>query len=851
MRRSLIVVLALVFACDGDKGTTDTDSGDTTVDTPDDTVATPTPDDETGSLTDTAPETGRPALSLDDLAFGDLVITELMLDSDVCADEAARFVELRYLGDGTVDLAGLLLQDASGTTTPIAGTKVVAPGDRVVLLQDPPSGGAHCYGFSAPLTFPASVDLTAGVLGVRSGSALLDGVDWSRWTLPTGASLSLDPRVEDAMDNDDAEVWCAATTAIPGSTDLGTPGDANDDCPIVIDTSPPVPTGDTSPPSVIGGELLLSEVADPASDADLRFVEIHNPGPNPVDLDGWRLERYSNMGTTPQGVDLGPGLLMPGASWVVANTGTTPTDFANAFGRAPDQQSGQVQGNGDDVYTLVYDDGTGPSLVDIYGEIGAPSAPWDYLDQIAVRRDCVTAPATAWTGPEWVLVDELAASPGIHPAGFGCGDTGDTGLDTGSQTGSTGLDDTGPTPLTPADLSVGDLLITEFMSDAGDCADTDSEYVEILVRVGPLDLFGLELSDASTTVTVADHVVVQAGSYVALHRQTANQCYGLDGASYPTLSLNNSGGDTISVGANGVAFHTIDFTTWDITTGAAKQLDPSATPLTSTLPSSWCDSPDAIVGSTDFGSPGAENPSCTPPGPTADTGLPTADTGVVLATADTGPPTADTGVVLATGDTGVTVLVPTADTGLATADTGLATADIGLATADTGSSPTGGILLLSEVSDWGPDSDLRYVEISNIGLGPVDLTGWELWRYTNGASAPSSTGTLSLPSQLLAPGDAFVIGKPAGSGTFTTVFGSEPDVLSGVISGNGNDAYGLVFNGTLIDVYGVVGTDGTGTPWDYVDQVAQRAGTVTGPTTAFDVAEWSLSTTATSFGVVP
>jgi hypothetical protein len=94
-------------------------------------------------------------------------------------------------------------------------------------------------------------------------------------------------------------------------------------------------------------------------------------------------------------------------------------------------------------------------------------------------------------------------------------------------------------------------------------------------------------------------------------------------------------------------------------------------------------------------------------------------------------------------------------------------------------------------------------------------------------------------------------GGPATAGTFIYVasestgfndfFGFSPDHTSSAASINGDDAIELFCNGSVIDVFGDINTDGTGQPWDYQDGWAYRVAS-TGPDgTTFVLGNWTFS----------
>ena len=78
---------------------------------------------------------------------------------------------------------------------------------------------------------------------------------------------------------------------------------------------------------------------------------------------------------------------------------------------------------------------------------------------------------------------------------------------------------------------------------------------------------------------------------------------------------------------------------------------------------------------------------------------------------------------------------------------------------------------------------------------------------------------------------------------FLNFFGFSPNFVSGAAAINGDDAIELFLNGTVVDVFGEINTDGTGTPWDYMDGWASRKDN-TGPDgTVFNIDNWVFSGT--------
>lgn len=79
------------------------------------------------------------------------------------------------------------------------------------------------------------------------------------------------------------------------------------------------------------------------------------------------------------------------------------------------------------------------------------------------------------------------------------------------------------------------------------------------------------------------------------------------------------------------------------------------------------------------------------------------------------------------------------------------------------------------------------------------------------------------------------------STAFTSYFGFAPDYTSSSMGINGDDAIELFQNGTVIDVFGDIDVDGSGTPWEYLDGWAYRI-SETGPDgSIFTLGNWTFS----------
>ncbi len=121
----------------------------------------------------------------------------------------------------------------------------------------------------------------------------------------------------------------------------------------------------------------------------------------------------------------------------------------------------------------------------------------------------------------------------------------------------------------------------------------------------------------------------------------------------------------------------------------------------------------------------------------------------------------------------------------------------------------------------------------------ADLSIYGLESANNGGASGGEEFTF--PSVSATAGDYIYVASE--STGFTSFFGFAPDYTSSALSINGDDAILLFQNGSVIDVFGEVGVDGTGEPWEHTDGWAYRD-TGTGPDGAtFDLANWSFSGT--------
>lgn len=150
-------------------------------------------------------------------------------------------------------------------------------------------------------------------------------------------------------------------------------------------------------------------------------------------------------------------------------------------------------------------------------------------------------------------------------------------------------------------------------------------------------------------------------------------------------------------------------------------------------------------------------------------------------------------------------------------------------------------VFISELAD--PDNNLaaRFIELYNSSDVDINLNGWELRRYTNENTEVSSridlSGyTISSKSTLVIAGNAV---------EFEAVYGFAPDLeaasSSSAANSNGDDNIELVNSaGTVIDLFGVVGEDGSDTNHEFEDGRAVRNPGINKGNPVYTVSEWTV-----------
>ena len=130
---------------------------------------------------------------------------------------------------------------------------------------------------------------------------------------------------------------------------------------------------------------------------------------------------------------------------------------------------------------------------------------------------------------------------------------------------------------------------------------------------------------------------------------------------------------------------------------------------------------------------------------------------------------------------------------------------------------------MTELKDPQNSSDAgRYVELYNSGDSDVDLcAGWALQRWTNANADPQSAEALT---GTIAAGGFYIVCNNADK--YNTTYGLTCDQDFGTgdaADSNGDDNMALLgADGSIVDMFGVAGEDGSGTGHEFEDGRAER-----------------------------
>lgn len=152
-------------------------------------------------------------------------------------------------------------------------------------------------------------------------------------------------------------------------------------------------------------------------------------------------------------------------------------------------------------------------------------------------------------------------------------------------------------------------------------------------------------------------------------------------------------------------------------------------------------------------------------------------------------------------------------------------------------------LIISEVVDGTvADGNPKFVEITNTDpVNDYTFPGGGVIIQANNSN--DRVVDLDLVNFTIPAGDSFVIASSRNNGAaiFEATYGFAADLYLPDTFGNGDDRYILTDtdNGAhILDIYGELDTDGSGTDWEYTDSYAYRLPTCNVAMPTFDISQW-------------
>lgn len=542
---------------------------------------------------------------------GELIVVEVMKDSAVIADDFGEYFEVYNTTGSAIDMNGYTI--TCGLTFTVSGSFVIpAGGYGVFLREDDPTfnGGID------PLAVNAYDTMNGFFLAQSGGTIVIEDASSNvitnfsydnGVTFPdtTGVSIILDPTVtQDNAASLDGTNWCvssstytgdgfldsAATTPVTNITQRGTPGTANDTCPI-------------TPFGTATGDLIVTEVMSnptPDNDTPFEWFEIYNTTGSAIDIDGYIL---ADAGSDYHVINNGGALLVPAGGRLVLAQGSTAPSGA---GFASDYVYGATNFFGGFIDTIILADGSGQKVAELAYDGGAgwpvPNGGHSMiLDPSAALNAASAADPANWCLSFFTSYDaDNFGTPG-------------------------GVNDV--CPIVPSGSATGDLVITEFLNDG--VGAENEEFFEVYNTTGSaIDLNGYIIGDAGSDYhIVSGSVIVPAGGYASLGRTNDTLINGGVTHDYAwgafDFFLSNGTDEIIVADASGQIVADITFDDGISFPESAEcnsiQLDPAVaiTQANSVNGANWCYSTTGFGDLTCTGSPAAANEACgiiVPPG---------------------------------------------------------------------------------------------------------------------------------------------------------------------------------------------------------------------------------------------
>ena len=531
---------------------------------------------------------------------GEALINEVMVDPNGGAGNV--YVEVKNTTGHQINLDGCTISPNTTNDLALSGTadnSVIVPANGYIVFGNSDAvktslhSGAAFYNLDGSLV----LDKVSDSFDLTCDNTTIDSISYDTnngWTVKTGASMFLKSG-NDATTNDDAANWCTSFTAITGTENKGTPGADNGEC----------------PKSAEAGDVIITELmVDPASvDTDKQYIEFYNTLDSPIDLDSCTVTSGSGTFALTDFVLPGNNYLVVGVNAHVAGSvasGATSVNANGAFGLDLSQDTVKLTCGGTDIDTVAYDTGSN----------------WTITEGKALNLD----------------PDHYNATDNDDPANWCASKTEITGDYSNDDDGSGGILPNYGTPgalnttcaagsMPPAE---GEVVITELMPNPNS-SDTNREYFEVYNTTGhPISLLNCQIKSKSGSSTKAftiepaddglhDTQIEANGYFVFGQSDTVQKALPTDTPFYQygtAISLTNSS-DWVELNCGDT---TIDHVAYSSSSsGHSNSLDIDHYNATDNDDAAhWCFTPDTspidAAYNTDskpnYGTPGAQNPSC-------------------------------------------------------------------------------------------------------------------------------------------------------------------------------------------------------------------------------------------------
>jgi hypothetical protein len=419
-----------------------------------------------------------------------------------------------------------------------------------------------------------------------------------------------------------------------------------------------------------------------------------------------------------------------------------------------------------------------------------------------------------------------------------------------------------------AQLSPGDIVITEIMNNPAPVSDTTGEWFEVFNSTSDaIDVNGWVVKDdGSNTHTIDGSVggstVIPAGEYFVLGRTSDTSTNGGAVVDYEYgtsgFTLGNGADEVVLLSSEGTEIARVNYdggSTFPDLTGASMQLDPaSINESDNDTGSNWCASTsDYGDGTGSLGTPGSPNDTCAP---TCEASLGSQD--VVCNTISSGIDTYS--VTLAFSGAGTSNFVVTATAGTVGGDDPTTTADGSITvsgiqegtdiTITVDDTATGGLCALtrevtSPVCEPIGDVELELVGVIDFTVPSAgndgkavhvvatadipDLSVYGIGSAANGQGTDGQEYTFDAIS--VSAGDHILVARtPSAMESYFTTDGynlfNHVLVANSQINSNGNDAVELFKNGSVVETFGeIVFEGGSGNfsmDWAFQDSWAYK-----------------------------